>query len=523
MKHFTDMSSSSSAKAPKAPKVAAAKKAAAPRTKYASFEREGLILAKEGQVYKPRPRPQPSSDASAFKKTYKKVEPELQTLIDMVLDPDAVEQGARWPNHYGLSSTYRSTNIVNAAFDANKQSMAIVHPRLANAIFTTAGSAYTQALTVTGTAAGNFIFQDLAMDESHSIVKLSSPWYFNSNRVGLPQPTNVPGGEINQLYPISWNSTDATAICTFNLSNIGSGNVGQLQMRYRAYAADYSLLFTLTQAVQANGVCIFTINGTAATNVTAYISFEVFGAAHPYVGRLIGELREVGAGPFLSVTLPNVYHHCVVSELNGARTIINSAERYTVLAQSLLVTHVGSTLADGGVIATARVPGSTIVGDKAEAGSDSAAGGNNYYNWISSLPSNRYDGKVKTGAYSFFLGDDEESYFFRNVEEEYDQRPYLVAAFSTTDTASSVCRIKIVTHVAFKSNSTIYAQAASPYMRDARMLPHVLSLINSSYCNDEHKAGLKEQLKSVGRQVGKILMTPSTWTTAAEIIAMLAL
>lgn len=506
----------------KASKGAQAKKAA-PRTKYASAEREGLILAKEGQIYRPRPRPQPASDASSFKKSYKKVEPELQGLIDMVLDPDAVEQGARWPNHYGLSSTYRSTNIVNAAFDANKQSMVIVHPRLANSIFSTAGTAYTQALTVTGTAAGNFIFQDIALDESHPDVKISAPWYFNSQRVALPQPTNVPAGITNQLYPISWNSTDATPIATFNLTNIGSGNVGQLQMRMRWFDATYTQIAVAQQVIQANGVCVFNLNATATTNITGFISFEVLGAVHPYIGRLIGELREVGGGPFMSVTLPNVYHHCVVSELNGARTIINSAETYTVLAQSLLVTHVGSTLADGGVIATARVPGSTVVGDKAEAGSDSAAGGNNYYNWISSLPANRYDGKVKMGCYSFYLGDDEESYFYRNVEEEYDQRPYLIAAFSTTDTASSVCRIKIVTHVAFKSNSTIYSQAASPYMRDAKMLPHVLSLINSSYCNDEHKAGLKEQLKSIGRQVGKVLVSPTTWTTVAEIMAMLAL
>lgn len=483
--------------------------------------------SKSKQIALPRPRYGDSHPASytvskPFKKAVEKISPETQALVDMVLDPDVADAAVRWPNTYGLSSTYKSINTINAAFDANKQSVVYVHPRISNAIFSTAGASFFQLLVPSGSTAGNFVYQDLGLNEdSVPTAYLTSPWYFNSNHVALPVPVNVPAGTVNFLYPISWNSTDATSIAQFTFTNIGLGDVGQLQMRMRWYAADYSLLNTVSQAVQANGVCQFTLNPAVATNTTAYISLEIFGAAHPYDGRVLGQLREVGAGPFMAITLSNTYTHCTVANLNGANLISGSSEEYVVLAQSLLCTHVGSTLQDGGVIATARVPADTAVGEKSEAGSDSAAGGNPHYNWISSLANNRYEGKVKNGCYSFYVGDDETAYFYRPVQEQIDSLPYLVAAFSTTDTATSVVRIKIISHIQFKSNSNVYAQLASPYYRDVAMIPHMLSVICSSYSNDDHKKSLKDTLKGMGQSLGRMLKNPKTWTTAAEIAAML--
>ena len=40
-----------------------------------------------------------------------------------------------------------------------------VYPRLNNAIFTTAGNAFPQTLTVSGTSVGNFVYQDIAINE----------------------------------------------------------------------------------------------------------------------------------------------------------------------------------------------------------------------------------------------------------------------------------------------------------------------------------------------------------------------
>ena len=522
--HVMSSSSSDSAPAKKTTKAKAAKKPkSAPRTSYSNENKDGLVLSKAGNWYKPRPRPEAYHEGSSFRSAYKKINPEAQQLVDMVLDPDSVDSATRWPNTYGLSSVYKSVNTVNAAFDTNKQSVVYAYPRLNNAIFTTAGNTYIQLLVPSGTSAGNFVYQDIGLnDDSVPTAYLTAPWYFSSNHAALPVPVNVPAGVVNFLYPITWNSADATSVAQFLFTNIGLGDVGQLQMRMRWYDATFTLLNTVAQAVQANGVCQFTLNPAAGTNVTSYLSFEVFGAAHPYSGRVLGQLREVGAGPFLAITLSNTYTHCTVANLNGANLVSGSSEEYVVLAQSLLCTHVGSTLQDGGVIATARVPADTAVGEKSEAGSDSAAGGNNHYNWISSLQNNRYEGKVKNGSYSFYLGDDETAYFYRPVQQEITDLPYLIAAFSTTDTATTVVRIKVITHIQFKSNSNVFAQLPSPYMKDVKLLPHLLSVVCSSYSNEDHKSSLKDTLKSIGKAVGKTLMSPKTWMTVAELVALLA-
>lgn len=520
------MSSSSSdapAKKAKAPRKEPKAKKAVPRTSYSNENKDGLVLSKAGNWYKPRPRPEVYHEGASFKRAYKKIDPEAQQLVDMVLDPDSVDCATRWPNTYGLSSVYKSINTINAAFDANKQSVVYAYPRLNNAIFATAGNTFAQLLVPSGTPAGNFVYQDIGLnDDSVPSAFLTAPWYFTSNHAALPVPANVPAGTVNFLYPITWNSADATALAQFTFTNIGLGDVGQLQMRMRWYDTTFTLLNTVNQAVQANGVCQFTLNPVAGTNATSYLSFEVFGATHVYSGRILGQLREVGGGPFLAITLSNTYTHCTVANLNGSQLVSGSSEEYMVLAQSLLCTHVGSTLQDGGVIATARVPSDTAVGEKSEAGSDSAAGGNNHYNWISSLQNNRYEGKVKNGSYSFFLGDDETAYFYRPVQQEITDLPYLISAFSTTDTATTVVRIKVITHIQFKSNSNVYSQLPSPYMKDIKLLPHLLSIVCSSYSNEDHKSSLKDTLKSIGKSVGKTLMSPKTWMTVAELVALLA-
>lgn len=480
------------------------------------------------QVSLPRPRygdthPASYTDTKSFRKAVEKISPEAQALVDMVIDPDVSDSAVRWPNTYGLSSTYKSINTINAAFDGNRQSVVYVHPRLSNAIFSTAGGTYTQALVPSGTTAGNFVYQDISINEdSVPSAYLTAPWYWGGNHVALPVPVNTPVGTVNFLYPISWSSTDLTAQAQFTFTNIGLGDVGQIQMLMRWYDSNYVQLANQTLAVQSNGVCTFTINPAvlAPQNNTSYISFQILGAAHPYVGRVLGQLREVGPGPFLSIVLSNTYTHCTVANLNGSNLIAGSSEEYTVLAQSLLCTHVGSTLQDGGVIATARVPADTAIGEKTEAGSDSAAGGNPHYNWLASLANNRYEGKVKNGSYAFYVGDDETAYFYRPVQQQLDNLPYLVAAFSSTDSASSIVRIKIISHIQFKSNSNVYAQMASPYMRDVAMIPHILSVICAAYSNEDHKTSLKDTLKALGRKAGALLKNPKTWTTAAEIAAM---
>jgi len=497
-----------------------------PMSSYGQKRETGLVLsssASQPSEYRPHPRPSAYSDTRAFKKDYKEASPELQHLVDTVLDPDSVETGSRWPNVYGLSSTYKAVNVLNAAFDANKNSMVIAHPRLTNSILSTAGAVYTQALTPTGTVANNFCYQKVSINEDTlPSCFITTPWYFGGNHVAVPDPANVPAGMTNYLYPIGWASADASAVVNMYFSNIPPGDSSLFSIRFRWYDATFAQTHIVNLALPAAGTVTQTLNPVAATNATAYISIELYAAFQPYEGTVSMQLREVGGGPFLSVNLSNTYTHCIASNLQGAAAIANTSEDYFVVGQSLLCTYTGSSINDGGVISTARLPGDTALGEKTDAGAQAAAGGSSIYGWLASLQNNRYDGRVRQGSYSWYLGDSEEAYFYRPVQEQLDDLPYCVAAFSTTDTASTVMRIKIVTHVIFKSNSSIYSQQPSPYMRDVKLLPHILSLVSSSYSNEGHKGGITETLKSMGKTVGKVLASPKTWMTVAELLAMLA-
>ena len=97
------MSSSSSdapAKKAKATKKEPKAKKAAPRTSYSNENKDGLVLSKYGNWYKPRPRVEAYHEGSSFRAAYKKINPEAQQLIDMVLDPDSFDSATRWPNTY---------------------------------------------------------------------------------------------------------------------------------------------------------------------------------------------------------------------------------------------------------------------------------------------------------------------------------------------------------------------------------------------------------------------------------------
>jgi len=501
-----------------------------PRTNYGSAQRYGLVLG-ETQEYSPKPRPQPFSDTTTFKKSYKKVSTEYQQLIDMVLDPDSVDSSVRWPNSYGLSSVSKTVNTINAQYDDEQKSLVVVYPRLANTIFSTAGSTFPFELTKSGALAGNYCTQEIQTgSNTHRSVDIVSPFYITGGRAVLPIPVAFADG-VRYLYPISCDAiapNGEAPYVQFVMTNITPGNVDQFTCVVYTYSGVLNEIDSNAVALGAGGACQVFFDEAAHGSASQYLSFRVVTEQpYSYVGSVSLDLRNNTAhGPAtFPMTILNKDVNCVVSDVNGSRQLSTTAEEYICIAQSLLVTYRGSTLDNGGLIATARVPASTnAIGAKSDISADLAAGGSQYYNWISSLQNNRYDGPLKTGAYSWYLGDDESDYFYKNTEDQALDLPHLVAAFSSsTANAENNVRIKVISHIQFKSNSNLYPQEVSPYMKDLPMLPHILSLVNSSYCNEMHKKDIKEHLKNIGKQVGKALVSPKTWMTVAEIMAMLAL
>lgn len=468
------------------------------------------------------PRKEVKAAAPKFKRVYKESSPELQSLIDQVIDPDSASDAIRWPQTYGLSAVYKSINTIDARFDANGQSCVVVYPRLVNSVLVTAGESYGQPLVAAGNAAQNYLIQKVTLDETHPSTYVTDLWMFENDHAVLPAPISVPG---RMLYPFYWLSSDTTPVVNFQVTTLTTGDVSALKMTTRWYDATGTETHNSVAYFNDDGLVTQALNPVVATQTTSYLSFELALNGIPgYDGILTSQFREVGASPLFTIVLSDVANHFIVHDLNGASTICNSAEMYFVLAQSLLCTYTGSDLNNGGLIATARVPGDTVLGEKSDQGASSPQG-NPYYNWVASLSNNRYDGPVKQGSYSFYLGQDEQDYFYRRVEDSISQdAPYLVSAFSTTDTGGvNLLRIKVITWVQFTTNNNIYSLQPSPYMRDVSMLHHVLSFVPSSYCNPLHKSAVKAHLKKIGQRIGQVVTNPDNWMSAAKIAAKLLL
>jgi len=518
-----------------------AKKVRAPRTDYSSNAREGLMLRPlpSSSSYIPRTNPTAYNNVLGFQDQYQRVHPEMQSLIDMVLDPDGADTGVRWPNTYGLSSTYKSINVINAKFDNptgnpadGGNSVVMVYPRLANSIFCTKGSSLTTQLAVAGAAPTITVNQKVECGpNTHKQEDISQPLYLPGNSALLPIPvhTNDSTYFVYKCAPAVVSVADYLISGTLSNVSYADGDSNQFVMKIYNFDVNDNLLAGSLDYPFEAGWTRNAAGSTAFPKLYYHISAVSFAiriqlnTAHSYMGSVSIELKRQVTPQ--SVVIPNIYTLCNVIDLNGSDQISTTAEEYIVLAQSLLVSWRGATLTNGGLIAGARIPASTNgVGSKVtNATGVNTTGGNYYFSWLSSLQNCAYSGALKNGNYNWYMGDDESDYFYKDVEDQDVDTPFLISAFQTAQaTADNTTRIKIVTHLQFKSNSNVYSQQPSALYRDIVYLPHVLSLINSSFSNDEHKGGIKESLKKVGRQVGRVLANPKTYHTIGEIMAILS-
>lgn len=528
----------------KSGKPAAKKVVRAPRTDYSSAAREGLILRPAASSYQPRMGQTAYNNVMGFQSEYQRVHPEMQSLIDMVLDPDGAETGVRWPNTYGLSSTYKSINVINAKYDnpvpgspeLGGNSVVMAYPRLANSIFATKGGAATPSLALVGEAPSVTVMQKVECGpNTHKQQDITNPLYLPGNEALLPIPVHADGTTyfVYKAGPqVTANFANFLISATLSDVSYAVGDFNQFVLKI--------VNFNAADGVIAGAIDNPFVEGWARRNTGAGINLQPnlyysaaavgfalrvqLNTAHSYEGDVNLSIKRDSVGA-QNLNVPNIYTLCNVLDLNGADQISTTAEEYIVLAQSLLVSWRGSTLTNGGLIAGSRISSSTNgIGSKvSNATNVNTTGGNYYYSWLSSLQNNTYNGALKHGNYNWYLGDDESDYFYKDVEDQSVDTPFLISAFQTAQaTAENTTRIKIVTHLQFKSNSNVYSQAPSALYPDIHMLPHILSLINSSYTNDEHKGGIKENLKKVGKAVGRALVNPKTYHTIAEIMAILS-
>lgn len=471
------------------------------------------------------------SSRKKYPQSFSLISPDSEQLVDQLLDPESSMDPMRWPNTYGLSAVYKAKNVINARFAADNRCAAIVYPTMLGAIYTTAGStsvyslpAFNEGVTSPSDPSalphGSQFFTITGSDISY----FNQPILFSSSDVLVPVYNS---NQIAPLYPASFAALGNSVDLQF-FGYLSGINPGLIILKARLYDINF---------VQLGGVSINGANGadparddgfmstlftSPATIGAAYFSLEIY-HRDPATALTQGLVRiGIASSDPLDVnqifmTLPNHAQHMTVYDIRDADTLVNNSEKFFISAQSLLITAEMSTTRDGGVLAIARVPADTAVGFQSGQAFDS------WYEYISSLPYNSYDGPIKHGGYSWYLPDDERGYFYRKVDTvNILDLPFMVTEFTAADvTEGSIVRIKVATTVQFTTNASIYSLAPSAYMGDIEYIHHMLSCINAAYSNDGHADGLKRALKMMGSKIVQLLKDPHTYTTVAKIASTL--
>jgi hypothetical protein len=436
---------------------------------------------------------------------------EADQLLEQVLDPEGANDLQRWPNSLGLSAMYKCKNVINAKFSSDKRCAVAVYPRLENAIFTTAGTSVKEEI---GSGATGDIHPNsqrhvsLDATDSHQ-AHWGEPIYFEGSTACLPFPNSESG---TLLYPIGFESIGlGTGDISMRFSFAGAF-ANQLGVFVRLYDGSFNEMFSQSVLTGNTGAATIRIGVADLASSSVYLSITLVDVSAPYAGTCRLVIQADNAGEY-RYNLPNHAQHMSVHDIKDARTLVRNANRAFISGQSLLCTAEMSDISNGGMIATARLPSTAVIGEHSEGQFES------WYEYLASLPYNSYDGPIKNGAYTWYLPEDETGFFYRNVEAYMNENnPYMAAEFNVANTTEvNVVRIKVCTVVQFTSNSSIYSMAPAEYIREEQKLRYLLSCVHSSYCNSSHRNDIKRHLKAVAGQLGKILRNPATYKTAAKI------
>ena len=284
------------------------------------------------------------SQVTKFRKTYKDVSPDAQMLIDQLIDPEMQMSNTRIPT-FGVSSTYTSHNILQAAYDAAGVSCVTVYPALQDAIYATAGNTFTQTLSALGGVNNPYVSQPVSIrGDSTQVAAVAQPFFFNNKHVAVPKPSTVAGA---MLYPIQHAGAPATAplLAVFQLSNIHSA--ANLEAVVTFWSSTETFLSQVNVLFNSSGSSSVALYSNITQINARWLSFDIRQAAGggniPFEGNCTIQLVDPTAlDP--GVTLLNVSQHCISYSLNGSLDIARSAESYFVSAQSVLLTYEGSDL-----------------------------------------------------------------------------------------------------------------------------------------------------------------------------------
>lgn len=464
--------------------------------------------------------------------------PETDMLVDQMLNPEDCNDITRWPCTYGLSSVYKCKTVLNAKFDSEGRSAVATTPNIKDCLFATWGAESSVPILkysdVTNLNTNPYSFQSVTLDSLGEIVAWSAPIISSNGQCLTPFPSATNNA---LLYPIGFAAAGGgDGVVTLSLRFAGA-LTNQARVSLVTYDANKVFIGLIAQNLwyytfddtdpdpDIPGVGVdLSFGGVAAPNVK-YFSVSVEGTQMPYKGPVYASIHlKANTVGTWSMLMPNHAQHMGIYSIKDAAQIENSVSQAFVLSQSLLLTAEMSDLNNGGVLSIARIPGRNPIGLDSANVKPGAITANNWYEWISSLSSNNYDGPVKDGGYCFYLPDDETGFFYREVDNYFSSHlPYMVAEFTASDTTeAAIVRIKVTTIVQFTTTASIYDQKPSGYISDKDLLHQLLSIVPAAYSNDGHKESIKKVLRVVGLKVKDLLKNPKTYTTAAAIASKLA-
>lgn len=174
-----------------------------------------------------------------------------------------------------------------------------------------------------------------------------------------------------KVYGVTWSPLQFTGDVSGVFAIYTANNLDSLGVA----AAIYST--TVTQAT--TGVLPGTLSLPANT---VWVGFSFTTSQSSTIVANFGLLYNSGAG---SQEVPNQLTHMTTVDTEFSGNLIDY-DRYRVTAQDLLITYMGSDFANGGVIASARVP-------------DTWSPSENHYDAITQLPYDSYNGPLKVGTH----------------------------------------------------------------------------------------------------------------------------
>lgn len=354
------------------------------------------------------PRFNSAASVDAYQGTYKQMHPFVQQMVDQIIDPASVTIEERIPQ-YGVSATYKATNIFQCRYDTTGRSSMIVSPLLRNSIYLTAGDTFEQALYYPETGQAPFTRINISL-EANSSVEVATPFFFNNGHVALASPSAQTS---NLLYPIGLASadfpvtttdyklmgqcfpylSDGLLSCTVqsydaNKDPVNSASFGNFDQNGHMEAAIW--LPTDTAEARFCNIVISTNNAPFEGEVVLCLAVHKYSGSGP----------APPAPPTISAHLSDRCNHMIHYDINGSDQILDGAQKFTVISQSALLTYLGSDLNNGGQLAIGRMPAGTVIGSNA--GDETV---DNWYSYIANLSKNTYNGPVKDGGYTFYLGE----------------------------------------------------------------------------------------------------------------------